>query len=229
MEYFKNDFMLRISLLIFFTIVSSLVHSEELELNCKFDNYNATNRAYTKRVIKSWAPELQKHLIKSDTTSYWNEARIEGKVEVNNSEKIKIKYILKTKYITHYTFLFFKTTKKATIYMDFPGYVPPGDIWGSCNERKINQKKSIQNSDLNDENLDNISDKLICYRYGLYNGKYIKEAQRRKLNCKSKDNEKTDTKNKINNKTREAEKKCKELGFTPATESYGSCVLKLID
>ena len=80
-----------------------------------------------------------------------------------------------------------------------------------------------------DEYLENISDKLVCYRYGLYNGKYIKEAKRRNLNCKSKNEENINSSDKITNRTEKAEKKCKELGFIPATENYGNCVLKLMD
>ena len=70
---------------------------------------------------------------------------------------------------------------------------------------------------------------MVCYRYGLYNRKYIKEAKRRNLNCKSKNKENINSSDKITNRTEKAEKKCKELGFTPATENYGNCVLKLID
>ena len=41
--------------------------------------------------------------------------------------------------------------------------------------------------------------------------------------------EKINSSDKITNKTEKAENKCKELGFTPATENYGNCVLKLMD
>ena len=74
-----------------------------------------------------------------------------------------------------------------------------------------------------------MSDKLVCYRHGLYNGKYITEAKRRNLNCKPENEDKTNSSDKVTNKTEKAENKCKELGFTPATESYGNCVLKLMD
>ena len=220
---------MRIILLTLFVIISSISQSEELELNCIFDNYNAINRTYTQKVIKSWSPTIQKHVINSDNTSYWNEGRIDGQVIVNDSKKVKIKYELKSKYITRWTFLFFKTTKKASIYMEFPGYVAPGDVWGTCKETKINNKKPVKKSNANNENQENISDKLVCYRHGLYNGKYIREAQRRNLNCKSENKEKIKSSDKITNKTEKAENKCKELGFTPATENYGNCVIKLMD
>ena len=113
--------------------------------------------------------------------------------------------------------------------MEFPGYVAPGPIWGICEETKTHNQNSVKNLNTNDENLENISDKLVCYRYGLYNGKYIKEAKRRNLNCKSKNEENINSSDKITNRTEKAEKKCKELGFTPATENYGNCVLKLMD
>ena len=35
--------------------------------------------------------------------------------------------------------------------------------------------------------------------------------------------------NKISNKTRDAEDKCTEIGFKKGTEKFGECVLKLID
>ena len=220
---------MKIILLTIFVIISSIAQSKELELNCKFDNYNGINRIYTQKEIKSWSPEIQKHVINADNTSYWNEVRIEGKVDVNNNKKIKIKYELKSNYITRWTLLFFKTTKKASIYMEFPGYVAPGNIWGTCKETKINDNKPVKKSNSNNENQENISDKLVCYRYGLYNGKYIKEAQRRNLNCKSENKEKIKSSDKTMKKTEKAENKCKELGFTPATENYGNCVLKLMD
>ena len=36
-------------------------------------------------------------------------------------------------------------------------------------------------------------------------------------------------KNKITNKTIDAEHKCAEIGFKKGTENYGKCVLKLLD
>ena len=56
----------------------------------------------------------------------------------------------------------------------------------------------------------------------------ITEAKRRNLNCKPENEDKTNSSDKVTNKTEKAENKCKELGFTPATESYGNCVLKLM-
>lgn len=47
-----------------------------------------------------------------------------------------------------------------------------------------------------------------------------------KLKTISNSNKKT---NKISNKTRDAEDKCIEIGFTKGTEEYGKCVLKLLD
>lgn len=216
-------------IIILFLFTSSIASGEELELNCKFDNYNAVTRDYTERVIKSWSPPIQNHVIKADNTSYWNQVRIEGKVSVNNSKKVKFKYELKRKYVTRWNFVYFKTSKKAAIDMEFPGYIAPGTIWGSCKETKSNYEKPVKNSNSNNDSLANISDKLVCYRYGLYNGKYITEAKRRNLSCKSENEEKTNSSDKITKKTEKAEIKCKELGFTPATESYGNCVLKLMD
>ena len=216
-------------LIILFLVTSSIANTEELELNCKFDNYNGITRNYSERVIKSWSPTTQNHVIKADNTSYWNQVRIEGRVIANDNKKVKFKYEKKGKHITRWNFVYFKTTKKAAIDMEFPGYIAPGSIWGNCKETKINNKKSIKNSNANDESLENISDKLVCYRHGLYNGKYITEAKRRNLNCKSENKEKNNSSDKIINKTGKAEKKCKELGFTPATESYGNCVLKLMN
>ena len=216
-------------LIILFLVTSSIANTEELELNCKFDNYNGITRNYSERVIKSWSPTTQNHVIKADNTSYWNQVRIEGRVIANDNKKVKFKYEKKGKYITRWNFVYFKTTKKAAIDMEFPGFIAPGTIWGNCKETKINNIKSIKNSNANDESLENISDKLVCYRHGLYNGKYITEAKRRNLNCKSENKEKNNSSDKIINKTGKAEKKCKELGFTPATESYGNCVLKLMN
>ena len=217
-------------IIILFLFTSSIASGEELELNCKFDNYNAITRDYTERVIKSWSPPIQNHIIKTDNTSYWHQWRIDGKIVRNDSNKIKFQYEKKNQQaIARWTFIFFKTTKKAAIDMDFPGYIAPGTIWGSCEETKNNYEKPAKNSNTNNDSLENISDKLVCYRYGLYNGKYITEAKRRNLNCKSKNEEKTKSSDKITNKTEKAENKCKELGFTPATESYGNCVLKLMD
>ena len=221
---------MRYIFIIVFLVTSSIASSEELELNCKFDNYNAVTRNYTDDVIKSWSPTIQNHIIKTDNTSYWHQWRIDGRVVTNDSKKIKFKYENKTQQaIARWTFIFFKTTKKATIYMEFPGYIAPGDIWGTCEEIKVNYDKPVKNSNTNNDSLANVSDKLVCYRYGLYNGKYITEAKRRNLNCKSENEEKTNSSDKITNKTEKAENKCKELGFTPATESYGNCVLKLMD
>ena len=216
-------------LIILFLVTSSIANTEELELNCKFDNYNGITRNYTEKVIKSWSPPIQNHVIKADNTSYWNQVRIEGRVIANDNKKVKFKYEKKGKYITRWNFVYFKTTKKAAIDMEFPGFIAPGTIWGNCKETKINNIKSIKNSNANDESLENISDKLVCYRHGLYNGKYITEAKRRNLNCKSENKGKINSSDKIINKTGKAEKKCKELGFTPATESYGNCVLKLMN
>ena len=216
-------------LIILFLVTSSIANTEELELNCKFDNYNGITRNYSQRVIKSWSPTTQNHVIKADNTSYWNQVRIEGRVIANDNKKVKFKYEKKGKYITRWNFVYFKTTKKAAIDMEFPGFIAPGTIWGNCKETKINNKKSIKNSNANDESLENISDELVCYRHGLYNGKYITEAKRRNLNCKSENKGKINSSDKIINKTGKAEKKCKELGFTTATESYGNCVLKLMN
>ena len=221
---------MRFFILISFLIITSIVHSDELELNCKFDKYNAINNAYSQRVIKSWAPETQSHVVNQDRTSFWSNWQLEGQVKVNDSKKVKIKYKLKTqKYITHYDFIFFKTTKKATIFIEFPGYIAPGSIWGSCTERKNIDKNTVKKTNENKENLENISDSMVCYRYGLYNGKYIKEAQRRNLNCESENKDKDNSSVKTINKTEPAENKCKELGFSPGTESFGNCVLKLMD
>ncbi len=221
---------MRYIMIILFLFISSIAKSDELELNCKFDNYYAINRTYSQNLIKSWAPQIQTHIIKSDKTAYWNEVRIEGKVKVNDSKKVKFSYELKRKYITRWHLVYFKSTKKANIDMEFPGnYIQPGSIWGTCEESKRNNRKAVKNTDTNNESLENISDELVCYRFGLYNGKYIKEAKRRNLSCKSEYEEKTNSSDKITNKTEKAENKCKELGFTPATESYGNCVLKLMD
>ena len=38
-------------------------------------------------------------------------------------------------------------------------------------------------SDADFNKLDTLSNKMVCYRYGLYDGKYVKEAKRRGLNC----------------------------------------------
>ena len=204
---------------ILFLFTSAIASSEELELNCKFDNYNGRHGEYSESLIKSWVPQIQKHVIKTNTTSYWNEARIEGRIFVNDSRKVKLKYKYTSKYIVYYNFVYFKTTKKASINVIFPGYIDGGSVWGTCEEIKNNYTNPVNNSNVNDESLENISDNLVCYRHGLYKGKYITEAKRRNLNCKP-ENE---------NKTEKAENKCKELGFSPATESYGNCVLKLMD
>ena len=216
-------------LIICLLLVSSIAYSKELRLSCKFDNYNAVSRHYTDRVIKSWSPPIQNHVIKGDNTSYWNEVRIQGRVSINDSNKVKFNYELKRRDITRWKFVYFRTTKKAAIDMEFPGYIAPGTIWGKCEETKIDNKKPVKKSSINGESLENISDKVVCYRHGLYNGKYITEAKRRNLECKSENQEKINSSDKITNKTEKAENKCKELGFTPATENYGNCVLKLMD
>ncbi len=185
---------MRYALIVLFFVTSSIANSEELELNCKFDNYNGINRTYSQKLIKSWAPQIQTHIINSDKTAFWNEVRIEGKVKLNDSKKVKFSYELKRKYITRWNILYFKTNKKATIDMEFPGYVAPGSIWGNCEETKTNIKKTLKNSISDGENKDKIN-----------------------------------SSDKISNKTEKAEKKCKELGFTPATENFGKCVLKLMD
>ena len=97
---------------ILFLFTSAIASSEELELNCKFDNYNGRHGEYSESLIKSWVPQIQKHVIKTNTTSYWNEARIEGRIFVNDSRKVKLKYKYTSKYIVYYNFVYFKTTKK---------------------------------------------------------------------------------------------------------------------
>jgi len=216
-------------IIILFLFTSSIASGEELELNCKFDNYNGRHGEYSESFIKSWSPQIQNHVIKTNNTSHWNQVRIEGRVVVNDSRKVKIKYELKRKYITRWNFVYFKTTKKASISIIFPGYIDAVSVWGTCEEIKNNYTNSVSNSNVNDESLENISDNLVCYRHGLYNGKYITEAKRRNLNCKPENEDKTNSSDKVTNKTEKAENKCKELGFTPATESYGNCVLKLMD
>jgi len=220
---------MRYILTILFLFTSAIASSEELQLNCKFDNYTGVHGEYSKSFMKSWSPQIQNHVIKTNTTSYWNQARIEGRVIVNDSRKVKLKYKYTGKYIVYYNFVYFKTTKKASISVIAPGYIDPGSVWGSCEEIKSNYKNSVSNSNVNDESLENISDKLVCYRHGLYNGKYITEATKRNLNCKPENEDKNNSSDKVTNKTEKAENKCKELGFTPATESYGNCVLKLMD
>ena len=109
---------MRYIIIILFLFISSIANSDELELNCKFDNYYAINRTYSQNLIKSWAPQIQTHIIKSDKTAYWNEVRIEGKVKVNDSKKVKFSYELKRKYITRWHLVYFKSTKKANIDMN---------------------------------------------------------------------------------------------------------------
>ena len=78
-------------LIILFLVTSSIANTEELELNCKFDNYNGITRNYSEGVIKSWSPTFQNHVIKADNTSYWNQVRIEGRVTANDNKKVKFK------------------------------------------------------------------------------------------------------------------------------------------
>ena len=216
--------------LMFFLFLPSLVFGNQLKLECELKDYNGINRSYTPRIIKSWIPEKQTHVIDTDSAFFKN-LRVEGNVRTNNNKKIKIFYNYQNsaKQWAKYDFIYFKTTKKVAVSLSFPGYQPIGDVWGTCKEIKINDNKSVKKSNSNNENQENISDKLVCYRYGLYNGKYIKEAQRRNLNCKSENKEKINSSDKTMKKTEKAENKCKELGFTPATENYGNCVLKLMD
>lgn len=148
---------MRIILVMLFLTTSSFANSEQLELNCKFYNYKGINRTYSQNLIKSWSPEIQTHIINTDKTAYWNEVRIEGKVKVNDSKKVKFMYELKRKYVTRWHIVYFKTTKKASIDMEFPGYIAPGSIWGTCEETKSNYKQSSNSSNSNDDNKDKIN------------------------------------------------------------------------
>ena len=224
--------MKRIIILTLF-FLPSFAYSEELKLECKLDNYNGINRSYEVNVIKSWVPVSQTHIINVDKTSRWNNRKIDGEVKKNNTKKIHIKYDYKnsTGQWAKYDFLYFKTSKKVAIGLIFPGYQPLGDVWGNCLEIKLVNKKPTENLNSKKDSLENVSDKLVCYRHGLYNGTYIKEAKRRNLNCKSENKNKNKIINSdsISNKTEPAETKCKELGFKKGNENFGNCVLKLMD
>jgi len=63
---------------------------------------------------------------------------------------------------------------------------------------------------------------------------YVKEAKRRGLSCGVNENKEkaintATSQNKITNKTKDAENKCTEIGFTKGTEKYGDCVLKMLE
>tara|TARA_E500000178_G_C16944495_1_gene718093 strand:- start:296 stop:742 length:447 start_codon:yes stop_codon:yes gene_type:complete len=98
-------------------------------------------------------------------------------------------------------------------------------------QNKVNKIQEKKNSSLVSQN-EQISDFLVCYRYGNYNGKYIKEAKLRGLNCTNQEQLKQKSsvhnKNPINKFTYNAEQKCEELGFSKGTEKFGDCVLKLL-
>ena len=98
-------------------------------------------------------------------------------------------------------------------------------------QNKVNKTQDKKNNSLVSKN-EQISDFLVCYRYGSYNGKYIKEAKLRGLNCTNQEQLKqkssVNDKNPINKFTYNAEQKCEELGFLKGTEKFGDCVLKLL-
>jgi hypothetical protein len=81
---------LRYILTILFLFTSAIASSEELELNCKFDNYNGRHGEYSESFIKSWSPQIQNHVIKTNNTSHWNQVRIEEGLLLMIVEKLKL-------------------------------------------------------------------------------------------------------------------------------------------
>jgi len=95
-------------------------------------------------------------------------------------------------------------------------------------KQNSNNSSKIYSSSFN-EIKKNSSDFLVCQRFGKYKGEYMKEAEKRGLNCNSDEGKKDYKLNSINSKTKGAEGKCTEIGFKKGTEKYGDCVLKMIE
>lgn len=153
-------FMKTIIFLTFF-LIPYFAYSEGLKLECTLKDYNAVNRSYSPSVIKSWVPENQTHIINVDKSSFWNNLGIDGVVKINNTKKINIKYEYKYKGSSgqwaKFDFLYFKTTKKVSIGLIFPGYQPVGDIWGSCIEIKSVTKKLMEKSENKNKIINSVS------------------------------------------------------------------------
>ena len=131
-------------------------------------------------------------------------------------------------------FIFFcvsSATQSSTI-LNCPSCSLEREYCKNCKKEKKSNAKPPKSKKL--LNKAKVTDSLVCYRYGHYNGKYIKEAQLRNLNCNNQNKLKKklsfkSNQNPISKKTIYAEEKCIELGFKKATEKFGDCVLKLLD
>jgi len=121
-------------------------------------------------------------------------------------------------------------------------------------EKRFQNEANKRN--INCEEVTNSAEEICLYAYNkitdnwstLFSArKYVEKAKKLGVSCKPKDqedlkNESSKNKNKIQikenvilnsnkitNKTKDAENKCTEIGFTKGTEKYGDCVLKMLE
>ena len=124
------------------------------------------------------------------------------------------------------------------------------------NNRGTQWEKRFQNEankrNINCEEVTNSAEEICLYAYNkitdnwstLYSSrKYVEEAKKLGINCKSLEQKNVEVKNdndskkrnidskpsSISKKTKDAEDKCTEIGFKKSTEKYGDCVLKMLE
>jgi len=184
---------------------------QTINLDCKITNYNSTinNKLWVVNIVpQTFIVELKKYrgVVRNFRVKniQYSKDRITFNYifKNNNEDDLLVKNI------------FFEKSKKLNVSFNIPdaqrfGNTPNHqsyekeniDIWGDCIKETINEKDKALNQNT------------------IYNNKKIKTFS----------NSNKKIKNKITNKTIDAEDKCTEIGFKKGTYEYGKCVLKLLD
>lgn len=226
----------------------------DVKLSCTFTKYN--NSGYEISQAKSWIPEEQNHIIQDDGVAKHALYGLKGTVRKDNEKKVEFQYEDEHKGLpVTWKYIYFRTTKKATVSVDFKNFKDISNVWGSCSESAVNGDDWINPQKANDKE---ICEKVFLIMPGfsaeitktspegtVVSDLWIEEAKRRWGVSYSKDkksychrivvgtdkiqSEPVSGESSSSKKLESAKASCSELGFVLGTEKHGDCVLKLID
>jgi len=242
---FKKNISYLVSLIFF--IFPNIANANS-ELNCTFDKY-ATAQGASMKVIKSYIPEEQNHLIKDDKSSLYLDYGLEGRVTKDTSKKVEFRYeFVNTNTNITIRYVFFRTNNKTAVYMAPQGYLDIGPVWGTCQENKNASGDYIRYSDATEEQVCNevaiaLGEDGLSFNIQITNEDgtvknqgWIDEAKRRwgedyGIKCQNvmRASQSPITTTSSPSKIDKAKATCTDLGFTAGTEKHGECVLKVMD
>ena len=193
--------MVKFLLLIFISILPTKYIVADT-LDCRIDDYSRSSYPNKIKMIQSWLPQNLFFNVQGMNISYRN---ITVTLKTNDDKTMKWEYTRERKNTrgekdkVKYRFIYFKTNNKFTADIIFPSFRNISDLWGRCTLTTASKQANNNNNIDSPINLAAAEDRLICAKAISYTGKwttqkkyldYVKEANKRGLNCGVKDDEK---------------------------------------